>query len=114
MAEETRNASRNVPVGIMWSYAFEAFTGLGMLILFCFCFNEETLNSATGFPFMAVNLSATGSVAGAKALSSIVILLTFISATNFMASASRQTWAFARDHGFPFGKWIGKVSPRVP
>lgn len=80
-----------------------------MLITFCFCFTSDALDSATGFAFMSVYQTTTGSDQGALALTAILIILTFFSATNFMASASRQTYAFARDGGLPFSTAIAKV-----
>lgn len=109
MAEETQEASLNVPRGIIGSYLIGAASGLVMLITFCFCFTADALDSATGFAFMAVYQTTTGSNAGALALTAIIIILTFFSATNFMASASRQTYAFARDGGLPLSKAIAKV-----
>lgn len=110
MAEETQNASLNVPRGIIGSYLIGSLSGLVMLITFCFCLQTDALDSATGFPFMAVYQTSTGSAGGAIALTVIIIVLTFFSATNFMASASRQTYAFARDGGLPFSATIAKVS----
>lgn len=93
MAEETRDASLTVPRGIVWSYVIGVLSGLVMLITFCFCFTEDALDSPTGFAFMAVYQTTTGSNSAALALTAILIILTFFSATNFMASASRQTYA---------------------
>ncbi|KAK3065047.1 hypothetical protein LTR53_018299, partial [Teratosphaeriaceae sp. CCFEE 6253] len=84
-----------------------------MIITFCFCFTADSLDSPTGFPFIYIYHAATGSNSGTLALTAILIILTFFSATNFMASASRQTYAFARDGGLPFSKAISKVSPRL-
>jgi len=109
MAEETQDAAVNVPRGIMGSYLIGVGSGLVMLITFCFCFTSDALNSATGYAFMAVYQTTTGSNSGALALTVILIILTFFSATNFMASASRQAYAFARDGGLPFSKHIAKV-----
>ena len=113
MAEETQEASLNVPRGIIGSYVIGAASGLLMLITFCFCFTNQAMNSpvttATGYAFMGVYETTTGSASGAQALTAIIIILTFFSATNFMASASRQTYAFARDGGLPFSSYICKV-----
>jgi len=108
MAEETQDASVNVPRGIIGSYLIGTISGLVMIITFCFCITAESYDSATGFPFMYVYQQATGN-SGALALSAILIVLTFFSATNFMASASRQTYAFARDGGVPFSAAVAKV-----
>ena len=111
MAEETQDAAINVPRGILSSYFIGCTSGLIMLITFCFCFTADALESNTGFPFMAVYQSTTGSTHGTIAMTTILILLTFFSATNFLASASRQTYAFARDGGLPFSKTIATASP---
>lgn len=114
MAEETQDAAVNVPRGIIGSYLIGTLSGLLMIIVstlwvsdwldvmtnataqtFCFCFTEEDLDSPTGFAFISVYQKATGSNSGTLALTAILIVLTFFSATNFMASASRQTYAFA-------------------
>ncbi|KAK3643035.1 hypothetical protein LTR56_010409 [Elasticomyces elasticus] len=113
MAEETQDASVNVPRGIIGSYLIGTLSGLLMIITFCFCFTEDALESPTGFPFMYIYQNATGSVGGTIALTAILIVLTFFSATNFMASASRQTYAFARDGGVPFSKQVAKVSDKL-
>jgi amino acid transporter len=113
MAEETQEASLNVPRGIIGSYCIGAASGLLMLITFAFAYTPQALNSdvyhATYFAFMAVYETATGSAGGTQALTAIIIVLTFFSATNFMASASRQTYAFARDGGLPFSKYVCRV-----
>ncbi|KAK4497785.1 hypothetical protein PRZ48_010438 [Zasmidium cellare] len=111
MAEETRDASLNVPRGMLWSYLFGATSGLGMLILFCFCYTEEAAaaGESYGYAFIGVNLAVTGSSSGARALSSIVIILTFLSTNNFMTASSRQLMAFARDGGVPFSRWVSTI-----
>lgn len=113
MAEETQDASVNVPRGIIGSYLLGAASGLVILITFCFCYTPQAINSevykSTTFAFMAVYDTTTGSAGGAQAMTAIIIILTFFSATNFMASASRQTYAFARDGGVPFSKYVCSV-----
>ncbi|KAK5677635.1 hypothetical protein LTR17_027695 [Elasticomyces elasticus] len=88
MAEETQDASVNVPRGTIGSYPIGTVSGL-------------------------IYAQATGSDSGTLTLTAILIILTFFSATNFMASASRQTYAFARDGGLPFSVQIAKVSERL-
>ncbi|KAF7190827.1 putative amino-acid permease PB24D3.02c [Pseudocercospora fuligena] len=113
MSEETRNASLNVPRGMLLSYIFSAVTGFAMLVLFCFCYTEDAVAATElyGYAFIGVNLVATGSIAGAKGMTSIVLVLTILSVNNFVAASSRQLMAFARDGGVPFGKWVARISP---
>ncbi|KAK1823102.1 hypothetical protein LTR12_002405 [Friedmanniomyces endolithicus] len=113
MAEETQDASVNVPRGMISSYLIGTTSGLVMVITFCFCFTTDDLSSATGFAFMEIYRTATGSNGATLALTAILIILTFFSATNFVASASRQLYAFARDGGLPFSAQIAKVSSRL-
>ena len=100
---------------MVWSYAFGAVSGLGMLIFFCFCYTEDTMaaSEAYGYAYIGVNLTAIGSVAGAKGLTTIVIVLTFLSTNNFLTASSRQLMAFARDGGVPFGRWIARIPPAL-
>ncbi|KAK4949544.1 hypothetical protein LTR10_012162 [Elasticomyces elasticus] len=112
MSEEIQDAGLNVPRGIWGSYLLGAVTGFVMLVTFCFAFTAEVLESPTGFPFIQVYLDTTGSVGGAQALTAVLILLIFFGGANFMASASRQTFAFARDGGLPFSRHVAKVSDR--
>ncbi|KAK5708144.1 hypothetical protein LTR97_000684 [Elasticomyces elasticus] len=112
MSEEIQDAGLNVPRGIWGSYLLGAVTGFVMLVTFCFVFTAEALESPTGFPFIQVYLDTTGSVVRAQALTAVLILLIFFGGANFMASASRQTFAFARDGGLPFSRHIAKVSDR--
>ena len=110
MAEETQDAAVSVPRGIVSSYFIGSVSGLVMLVTYCFCFTEDALESGTGFAFMAVYQRTTGSNSAALALTAVLIILTFFSAVNFMASASRQTYAFARDGGLPWSNAIATAS----
>jgi len=109
LSEEIQDASITVPRGIMGSYLLGAVTGFIVLVTFCFAFHPDALDSPTGFPFIPIYVDTTGSVRGAQALTAVLILLIFLGGANFMASASRQTFAFARDGGLPFSKQIAKV-----
>ncbi|KAF2766660.1 amino acid transporter [Teratosphaeria nubilosa] len=113
MAEDTQDASLNVPRGILGSYLISAISGFVMVITYCFCHRPDPdLVSFTSFPFMEIYARATGSNSGTVGLTAIVTILSFFSGTNAMASASRQTFAFARDGGLPFHKALSKVSPK--
>ncbi|KAF7194035.1 putative amino-acid permease C15C4.04c [Pseudocercospora fuligena] len=111
MAEETRFASSVIPRAMVWSYIVNGLMVFVMLITYCFCLTnlDQAFDSPTGFPFIAVFEHATGSPGGAVGLTCIQIVLIMFSAINYMASCSRQVWAFARDHGLPFHSWIAKV-----
>lgn len=133
MAEETRDASIIVPRCMTWSYVLNGAMGFAMLITYCFCLTDvdAAINSRSGFPYIHVFQTGTGSTGGAIGLTSIILILgigkcnldresrsislTLIcspaGATSFFASTSRQTFAFARDKGLPGWQWIGSVHP---
>ena len=86
-----------------------------MLLVVCFTWVDPKLylDPPSGYPFLEQFMTATGSANGAIAITSIMILLTVLSLVNFMASTSRQVFAFARDDGLPFSRWISTVNKRT-
>ncbi|OQO04046.1 hypothetical protein B0A48_10689 [Cryoendolithus antarcticus] len=118
MAEETKNASMIVPRTMLWSYILNGGMGFAMLIMYCFCLTDVTSAldpsiNRSGFPYIYVFQTGTGSTGGAVGLTSIILILGIAGATSFFASTSRQTFAFARDNGLPGSKWIGTVHPTL-
>lgn len=113
MSEEVTDAGRNVPIAIAWGYFSNGIMAAILLIAYLFATPsvEDSLNDATGFPFIYVFREAT-SVAGVNGLTAITLLPVIFSNILFNASTSRQTFAFARDNGLPFSRWIGKVDPK--
>jgi choline transport protein len=97
------------------SYSLMGLMNFIILIVVCYCWIDPTVyaNSATGFPFLALFETATGSASGAVALVGVIVLLVVASAMNTMASTSRQVFAFARDGGLPFQRWLAKTNPRT-
>lgn len=112
MAEEIRHASVVVPKSMVWSFLLNVPFTFGLLLTYLFCIGDvhEALTSPTGFPFMDVFHTATGSVRGATALTIVVLVLLVMITISSLASTSRQTYAFARDNGLPFSRWLSVVS----
>lgn len=115
MAEETQHAAYVIPRAMVWSYFIIGLLDFVMLLVVCFIWVDQEfyLNNPTGYAFLGLFITATGSANGAIAITSIMILLTVLSLVNFMASTSRQVFAFARDDGLPFSRWISKVNKRT-
>jgi amino acid transporter len=42
-------------------------------------------------------------------MTALILILGFFGNVTVMAGSSRQLFAFARDEGMPFSKWIAKV-----
>lgn len=113
MSEEVKDAARNVPIAMAWGYFSNGLMAIVMIVTYLFATPsvEDSLDNATGFPFLYVFQKAT-SIAGANGLTAIILLPVIFSNILFNASTSRQTFAFARDQGLPFAKWIGKVDAK--
>ena len=114
MSEELRDASRTLPLAMVWTAIVNGAMGFVMIITLCFMIGdlETVLGTSTGYPFIQVIYNVTGSKAGTSVLVAIIIVvLCFGCVTNF-ATSSRQMWAFARDNGFPFSSFMAKVDAR--
>jgi len=114
MAEEIKDAGIAVPRAIIQSYLFNALIGFVGLITFLFAIPDIdlALNDETGWPHIYVFQQAVN-LGGVNALCFIMTLLIFAGTLSFNLSTSRQTWAFARDGGLPFSKWLAAVHPKL-
>lgn len=112
MSEEVEDAGRTVPKAIMESYILNGILGLVFLVTYLFCITsiDDALNDPSTYPFIYVFRNAV-STGGVNALTIIILVLVIASNISFNASTSRQTFAFARDNGLPFSKWISHVHP---
>ena len=112
VAEETKNAAITLPRTIMWSMALNSALGFAMVLTIVFTWGdmEEIRQTPTLYPFIQVFYNSTQSLAGTAVMTSIIILTLFASTIAVTATASRQTWSFARDHGVPFPAIVSRVS----
>lgn len=111
-AEEIKDASRVLPLGMVWTLILNGTTGFVMLITYTFCLGDidKLIETETGFPFIQVFLNATNSVGGATGMTVIIMVLQFCAAISNVATTSRQLYAFARDNGLPFSSFLAHVS----
>lgn len=113
MSEEISNASTAVPTSIMLSVLINGSLGFGMLLAMLFCLGDnfvQSMDSPTGYPFMAIFLDATHSVVGTAVMASIITTMGITTSVGMLASASRQFWSFARDRGVPGWRLWSQVS----
>ncbi|KAI6711001.1 hypothetical protein JHW43_006502 [Diplocarpon mali] len=108
ISEEVENASLAVPRAMWWSYVLNVAMGISILIVMLFCIGplESVLDAQS--PYLAL-FKNTGS--NAMAFSLLIILFILISLGNItaLATTSREMWAFSRDKGFPFSRWISRM-----
>lgn len=112
MAEEIEDAGVIVPKSMVWTFLLNVPFTFGLLLTYLFCIGNvsDAIASTTGLPFIYVFQNATGTVGGTAGMTVVVLLLLIMITISSMASTSRQTFAFARDNGLPFSKWLGHVS----
>ncbi|KAF2140464.1 uncharacterized protein K452DRAFT_229802, partial [Aplosporella prunicola CBS 121167] len=115
MAEEVKNASLNVPRSMFFTIFLNGALGFGMLLTILFSVGDwaSVLASPTGWPFLELLHAGVQSRAGATAMGSIILAMIFFATFGYVASASRQLWAFARDRGMPFSRSLRYVEPRL-
>lgn len=84
MAEETEHAAIVIPRAMISSYLITGVACFAVLITYCFCWVDPNVyeSAQSGYPFLAVFTTATGSSRGAIGLTSIMILLILFSVTN--------------------------------
>lgn len=108
MAEEIRDASRVLPLGMMWTLILNGLTGLVMVITFAFCLVDldEAITPKYSYAYIDVFYNATRNKAGATVMACLIILMCLCSTISNVATASRQMFAFARDRGMPFSNFL--------
>ncbi|KAL8717563.1 MAG: hypothetical protein Q9181_008308, partial [Wetmoreana brouardii] len=113
MSEEVKDASGTLPKAILWGFGLN--TLLGYICVFTLCFTmtdiPALLEGKTGFPFIQLFVNITKSNAGTSVMAAIVVVALVSAVVSEVATASRQVWAFSRDDGFPFSKFLRRILP---
>jgi amino acid transporter len=110
-AEETRNASREAPRGMIHSVFWSFLFGYVMLCAFILAMpsvEEGAKQGWNAFPWL-MNESAMPKVFKDILIIGIVVA-NYICALAGLTSTSRMMYAFARDGGLPFSKSLAHVS----
>jgi amino acid transporter len=110
---EVKNPERRVPQSMVYSVVINGILSFAFII--CLMFTLGDLNTAlstpTGYPIIAVFYEATHSKAATNTLMALILFTGIVAMFGSLASVSRLTWAFARDHGLPFSKFFTQVNP---
>lgn len=112
MAEEVKNAAVNVPRAMFYTIFINGSLGFASYIYILYCFGDpvKALNTDYPFPFIEIFQNALQSRAGVTAMVSFLLAMYVFATFGFVASASRQAWAFSRDNGLPLSRYFKKVS----
>jgi amino acid transporter len=109
-AEETLTAARNVPRGILHSVLVSGVAGWVMLAAIVLAVPDMRQAAAQGNQafFWIVRQALPGRLVGA--LLGAIVLAQYLCGLATVTSASRMTFAFARDGGLPCSWWLRRVS----
>jgi amino acid transporter len=107
-AEETRDAARAVPQGIITSVIYSAIFGYVMICTFVLVMPDVTTGVKQGFGFFDA-LLATLPPALKAVLGLGIFLVNFLCGLACLTSTSRMMFAFARDGGLPASNKLRKV-----
>jgi choline transport protein len=112
MSEEIKDSSLVLPRAMIWTCLLNGVLGFVMLVTFCFCLGDINviLSNPDVMPFVQTFFIATNSNVGTSVMTAILIILTICGCISNVATASRQMFAFARDDGLPFSKFLAYVS----
>ncbi len=110
-SEETRDASRNVPRGILRAVFWSSVFGYLMICTFLLTIPDLPTAVAQGLGFFEGLLSQLprGVAIG---LGVGIFLVNFLCGLAALTSTSRMTYAFARDGGLPFSDRLRRVDPK--
>lgn len=111
-AEETRDAAKAVPKGIVSSVIYSAIFGYIMISTFVLVMPDVATGVKQGFGFFDA-LLGTLPVALKTFLGIGIFLVNFLCGLACLTSCSRMMFAFARDGGLPASKILRKVSPTL-
>lgn len=112
LAEELKDASRQLPKAMMSTAGVNYLLGFLMLIAFIAVVGdvEEVLATPTGQPWIQVIWNATQSRTATMVMSAFIVFFYIFCAVNQNTTSSRQLYAFGRDGGLPFSRWVSYVN----
>jgi amino acid transporter len=111
-SEETVQAARNVPLGLVRSVAVSGVCGWVMVAAFVLAMPDVAAGAKQGanvFPWL---MTAVLPGAGGRALWVGIVVANYLCGLACITSTSRMMYAFARDGGLPGSAVLRSVSPR--
>ena len=112
MTEETRDAARSGPRGIVTSIVVSLFAGWLLLIGITFAIQNYSGAASASVPAAQVFIQALGNT-GAKLLLLVVIGAQLFCGMSSVTANSRMIYAFSRDGALPGSKFWHKVNPKT-
>lgn len=115
IAEEIQDASSTIPKSMWISTLLNGALGLAMIIALLFCMGDpnQALNGPNDYPLIDIWAYMVGSNNGATAMAVVITAMFSFGCIGILATASRMTWAFARENGLPGSTYISRIEPRT-
>ncbi|KAK7948538.1 amino acid transporter [Apiospora aurea] len=113
-SEEVRDASWVLPRSMVVTAAINYTVGFVMTVTIMMTVGDhasELLDSRTGQVYVQVLLEATKSRVGTSIMTALMAVLLLFCAVNGVTTSWRQLFAFARDQGLPYSRWLATVPP---
>jgi amino acid transporter len=113
-SEETRDAQRSVPKGMITSVFWSGLFGWVLVVAILLAMPSVDEGAAKGWSVFAYTLDASGMPGWLKdAIAIGIVLSNYLCALAGMTSLSRMIYAFSRDGGIPgVSKYLRRVSPK--
>ncbi|KAK6454106.1 GABA-specific high-affinity permease [Scheffersomyces xylosifermentans] len=114
VSEEVKDAEHTIPIGILGSVIACGSLGTIILIVTFFCIQTDDieghiLGTKFGQPMAQIIFDCLGKK-WALTFMALIAFAQFLMGASILTAISRQIWAFARDNGLPFSRWIKKVN----
>ncbi|TKX18668.1 amino acid permease-16 [Elsinoe australis] len=115
MSEEVKDASATIPKAIMATYLINFVLLFPTIVTICYHIPDvaASLEDPTTYPAIYV-LRQSMSNASMTGLLALITLILLASNIVYLAAVSRDLFAFARDKGLPFSKWLSAIDKTIP
>ncbi|KAH8727466.1 amino acid/polyamine transporter I, partial [Phaeosphaeriaceae sp. PMI808] len=112
LADEIPEPRKNIPKALLATVGVGGFTGMFMLFSVFFATTDIDAVAAAGTPSLQVFLTVfKGNVSSAVGLQILVTISSIGSVVGIHTWQSRIAWAFSRDKGFPFHRYLCRIAP---
>ncbi|KAG2234672.1 hypothetical protein INT48_005824 [Thamnidium elegans] len=112
MSEETRDAARSAPKGILYAIGAAAITGFVFMLSVNFCvqdFQRQIVEATISPQMTQVFLDGVG-YKWTVVFTVIIMGAMFFSGSALTLGSSRMVYAFARDGAMPFSRWLSVIN----
>ncbi|KAI7870950.1 amino acid permease-domain-containing protein [Spinellus fusiger] len=115
MSEETLDAARSAPRGILYAIGTAAIVGLAFMMSVSFCvqdFEAQIVNAQISPQMTQVFLDGVG-YRWTIVFTVIIMGAMFFSGSALTLGSSRMVYAFSRDGAMPFSNWLSYINPKT-